>query len=88
MFTVNYRHYLKDYKMAIVDYDYLQHSIARMRKQNTEQVMVDEENKRMRMNSSPDWEIRPTRCFAVRSKRPIATVDKYFLKEKQRILAK
>ena len=71
-FTVlaaSYLCYLKGYDVTVVDCDYPQHSLAGMRKRDAEQVGADEITSAWRMNSSPVWGRKPTRCCAVRPKR-------------------
>ncbi|MCZ4237921.1 ParA family protein, partial [Staphylococcus equorum] len=44
-FTVlaaSYLHYLKEYNVAVVDCDYPQHSIDKMRKRDAQQIETDE----------------------------------------------
>lgn len=52
-FTVlaaSYLHYLKDYNIAVVDCDYPQHSIDKMRKRDAQQIEQDEHYKLMAYN--------------------------------------
>ena len=52
-FTVlaaSYLHYLKDYNIAVVDCDYPQHSIDKMRKRDAIQIDTDETYKKMAYN--------------------------------------
>lgn len=49
-FTVlaaSYLHYLKDYNIAVVDCDYPQHSIDKMRKRDAQQIETDDAYKKM-----------------------------------------
>lgn len=49
-FTVlaaSYLHYLKDYNVAVIDCDYPQHSIDKMRKRDAAQIETDETYKKM-----------------------------------------
>lgn len=52
-FTVlaaSYLHYLKDYNIAVMDCDYPQHSIDKMRKRDAEQIETDDNYKQMAYN--------------------------------------
>ena len=50
----SYLHYRQGMNIAIVDCDYPQHSIAEMRKRDTEQVMADDYYKRLAYNQFTD----------------------------------
>ncbi|MDR1865929.1 MAG: ParA family protein [Bacteroidales bacterium] len=45
--TASYLHYVKGYRVAVVDGDYPQHSVVEMRRRDVEQVMNDSHYKRM-----------------------------------------
>ena len=45
--TASYLHYVKGYKVAVIDCDYPQYSIADMRKRDVEQMMNDSRYKQM-----------------------------------------